>query len=98
MCKFLATSSLSWWPGDKLYKERNKNGEEEKHEKESTKEKNGKRDLSPPQTDPLNKRHVGAGQEDKQGKGMHGYLECHIIITKTIYLISSGLWLFFFYE
>ncbi|XP_045126142.1 uncharacterized protein LOC123513208 isoform X2 [Portunus trituberculatus] len=59
-------SSISWWPGDKLYKERNKNEEEEKHEKESTKEKNGKRDLSTSQTqaDAEKKRHAVASQEE----------------------------------
>ncbi|XP_063871346.1 uncharacterized protein LOC135106353 isoform X1 [Scylla paramamosain] len=57
-------SSVSWWPGDKLYKERNKNEEEEKHEKESTKEKNGKRDLSTSQADAQKKRHAVASLEE----------------------------------
>ncbi|XP_050693552.1 titin homolog isoform X2 [Eriocheir sinensis] len=60
------TSSISWWPGDKLYKERDKNEEEEKHEKESTKEKKGKRDLSAPPSVTQKRRQVMADQEETE--------------------------------
>ncbi|KAK3874747.1 hypothetical protein Pcinc_020344 [Petrolisthes cinctipes] len=39
-------ASISWRPGDRRYGDRNKVEEEEKHEKESTKEKRSKRDPS----------------------------------------------------
>lgn len=45
--------------------ERSKKEEEEKHEKESTKEKNGKRDLSAPPSATPKRRQVVAGQEGK---------------------------------
>nr|XP_045611082.1 uncharacterized protein LOC123766185 isoform X4 [Procambarus clarkii] len=42
------TEYISWWPGDEPMRERGMKGEEEKHEREPTKESRSKRDLSAP--------------------------------------------------
>lgn len=48
MLSISANAFISWRPGDGPNQERRKDGEEEKHERESTKEGRGKRDLSAP--------------------------------------------------
>ncbi|XP_071522908.1 uncharacterized protein [Panulirus ornatus] len=61
-------ASISWWPGDEPNREKNIDGEEEKHEKESTKEMRCKRDLSVPSrsaTEPPTRRHKITSSEEK---------------------------------
>lgn len=68
-----AMEFISWWPGDKPKREKSKDGEEEKHEKESTKESRGKRDLSAPSrssTEPPLRRHKLLSNEDVESENL----------------------------